>query len=90
MYRQADQTGYALQLVSSSEDKDSWLLPHVLRVRSPQVLSPFSFKDKSSCSPGWSQIHHVVEDDLEPLIFLPLAPEIPHELGMGPRGLCVC
>lgn len=89
MHRQVDQTSYAMELVSSSEDKDSWLFPHVLRVWSPQVLSPFSFKDKISCSPGWSQIHPVVEDDLEPLLFLPSAPEVSHVLGMT-LGLYAC
>ena len=90
MHKQPDQTGYAIELVSSSEHKDSSrFLPHVLRTFSSQVLPPFPFKDIGggvSCSPGWSQVHCVGEDDLELLILLPPAPEIPQGLGMGPRG----
>lgn len=87
MHKQADPTSYVIELVSSSEDKESsWLLPYVPRVRSPRVLHPFSFEDKVSCSPGWSQIHCVGKDDRELLICLPPAPEIPHVLGMEPRG----
>lgn len=43
-------------------------LPYVLNILSS--ISKFILEDRGSCSPGLSQTHYVVEDDLEVLVLL--------------------